>query len=162
MKNIFLVFALLIGFTAFSQQGLTLGQEVPSELTLKKGKIYQNGLQVPSYQMKKILASDLHALKLFKQAKTKETLGASLLGIGSTLTIVDLAIGLFSDAKYPTAMTYAGLSMVVISVPILSGRAKRIEGAVKSYNESLKATGSLDFELNAVSNQNGIGIQLKF
>ena len=66
--------------------------------------------------------------------------------------------------KYPTALTYVGLSSIVVSIPILSGRAKKVEEAVKSYNEGLKNTSSVDtnFDLNAMANQNGIGIQIKF
>ena len=161
MKNIFLAFTLLIGFTAFSQ-GLTLGKETSPELKLENGKIYQNGEQMASYQVKKIMASNLHSYKLYKQAKSKETLGGALLGLGSTLCIVDLAVGLFSDAKYPTALTYVGLGAVVVSIPILSGRAKKVEEAVKSYNEGLKNTAAADFDMNAIANQNGIGIQIKF
>ena len=161
MKNILIAFALLIGFTAFAQKP-TLGDTSPVPIKLVKGRIYQNDVQVPSYQVKNILASNLHSLKLYKQAKSKETLGATLLGLGITLSVIDLAVGLFSDVKYPTALTYAGVGMVTVSIPILSGRAKKVEEAVKSYNDGLKNTSSLDFDLNAVANQNGIGIQIKF
>lgn len=163
MKNLLLVITLLLGFTSFSQ-GLTLKSNQSNELKLEKGKIYQNNEQIPSYQVKKILTSNLHALHLYKQAKSKEALGGMLLGLGTTVCIVDLAVGLFSDVKYPTALTYAGLGAVAISIPILSGRAKKVEEAVKSYNEGLKNTGALDtnFNLNAVANQNGVGIQIQF
>ena len=134
------------------------------ELKLEKGKIYQNDIQIPSYQVKKILASNLHSLHLFKQAKSKEALGGMLLGMGITASIADLAIGLFSDLKYPSAITYAGLAVAAISIPILSGRAKKVEEAVKTYNEGLKNTSASDtnFDLNALANQNGVGIQIKF
>ncbi|MCF6132145.1 hypothetical protein [Flavobacterium wongokense] len=161
MKNLLLALILLFGFTAFSQ-GLTLNDTKPKPLKLENGKIYRNGIQIPSYEVSKILATDLHALKVYKQAKTKETLGATLLGLGVTLSVVDAAIGIFSDAKYPTVMTYVGVGMIAVSFPILSGRAKKVEEAVRSYNESLKNTSAVDFELNAVSNQNGVGIQIKF
>lgn len=161
MKYTILAFILLLGFTSFSQ-GLTLGTTAPSPLKFERGKIYQNGEQVPSYQVKKILASNLHSLKLYKQAKSKETLGATLLGLGITLSVVDLAVGLFSDVKYPTALTYVGVGMATVSIPVLSGKRKKVEEAVKSYNDGLKNTTSLDFDLNAVANQNGIGIQIKF
>lgn len=161
MKQILFVLTLFICSTTFSQ-GLTLGKETPKELKLEKGKIYQNGVQIPSYQVKKIMATNLHALNLYKKAKSKETLGGTLLGLGTALTVVDLSIGLFSDVKYPTALTYVGLSAIVVSFPILSGRAKKVDEAVKSYNEGLKNTSSADLDLNAVVNQNGIGIQIKF
>ena len=161
MKNILLAIALFIGFTALSQ-GLTLEKETSPELTLKRGKIYQNGVQIPSYQVKQILASNLHSIKVYKQAKSKETLGGALLGLGIAASVVDLAIGLFSDVKYPTGLTYAGLGAIAVSIPILAGRARKVEDAVKSFNEGLKNTGSTELDLNAVVNQNGIGIQIKF
>ena len=160
MKQLLLLATLLIGFTAFSQ--LIPKNTTANELKLENGRIYQNGVQIPSYQMKKVLASNLHSLHLYKQAKSKETIGATLLGLGITLSVVDLAVGLFSDAKYPSALTYVGVGMAAISFPVLSGRSKKIKEAVQSYNDGLKNTGSLDFDLNAVANQNGIGIQIKF
>ena len=161
MKNLLLAFTLLMGFTAFSQ-GLTLGKEPSKEIKLEKGRFYIDGTQIPSYQMKKVFASNIQSLNLYKKAKTKETLGGTLLGLGATVCIIDLAVGLFSDVKYPTALTYAGIGAVAISIPILSGRAKKMEKAVKTYNEGLKDSGSTNFDLNALANQNGIGIQIKF
>lgn len=161
MKTSIVLFALVFGYTAFAQS-LTLGDSSPMPLKLEKGKIYQNGEQIPSYQVKKILATNLHSLKVYKQAQTKQTLGGALLGLGSAAVIVDGAIGLFSDAKYPTALTYGGLGAIAISLPILSGRAKRVEDAVNSYNEGLKTVGATHFEMNAVVNQNGIGFQIQF
>lgn len=163
MKGLFIAFTLLIGLTAFSQ-GLTLGKEAPKDVKYERGRFYIDGTQIPSYQMKKVFASNLHSIKLYNEAKSKEALGGALLGVGSAMTVVDLAIGLFSDVKYPTALTYIGLSAVVVSIPILCGRRAKVEEAVKSYNESLKNTTSVDsnFDLNALANQNGIGIQIKF
>ena len=37
-----------------------------------------------------------------------------------------------------------------------------MEEAVKTYNDGIKDSGSTDFDLNALANQNGIGIQIKF
>lgn len=161
MKNILLVFTLLMSLTAFSQKP-ALGDTSPKPLKLEKGKIYLDGEQIPSYQVKKILASNVRAISLYKKAKTKEGLGSTFLGLGVTLSVVDFAIGVFSDADYPTAMTYVGVGMVAVSIPILSGRAKKLKEAVESYNDGLKNTTSLDFDLNAMANQNGVGIQIKF
>ena len=64
MKNLLLAFTLLMGFTAFSQ-GLTLGKEPSKEIKLEKGRFYIDGTQIPSYQMKKVFASNIHSLNLF-------------------------------------------------------------------------------------------------
>lgn len=162
MKSLLLLITLLLGFTAFSQ-GLTLGKDIPKPIKYESGKFYVDGTQISSYQMKTVFATNLHSIKLYKQAKSKESIGGLLLGLGITLSVVDFAVGVFSDAKYPTALTYAGIGAFVASIPILSGRKKKIEEAVKSYNDGLKNTSSIsDFDLNAVANQNGIGIQIKF
>lgn len=163
MKNILFTLTLLLGISAFSQ-GLTLGKSPSQELKYENGKFYKEGKQISSRETKVLLESDLHALQLFNSAKSKETLGSTLLGLGITMTVVDLAIGLFSDAKYPTALTYAGLSSIVISIPILSGRAKRMKEAIESYNNSIKNSSVFDgnFDMNAMVNQNGVGIQINF
>lgn len=161
MKNILLAITLVFGFTCSSQSN-PFEKDTPKPIKLENGRFYIDGSNIPSYQMKKIFASNLHSLKLYKQAKSKETIGGALLGIGSTMTVVDLAIGLFSDAKYPTALTYAGLGMVAVSIPILSGKSKKMKEAVSSYNEGLKNTTSIDFNLNGMVNQNGVGFQIQF
>jgi hypothetical protein len=161
MKTLLVTFTLLIGLSAFSQSN-PFEKDTPKPIKLEKGRFYIDNIQIPSYQMKKVFESNLHSMKLYKQAKSKETLGGTLLGLGSTFTVVDLAIGLFSDVKYPTALTYAGLGMVAVSFPILSGRAKKMKEAVSSYNDGLKNTSSSDFDLNAVVNQNGFGFQIQF
>ena len=163
MKKLLIVFTLLIGFSAFSQE-LTLEKNKTKEIKLENGRFYINGTQIPSYEMKKIFASNLHSIKLYKAAKSKEAIGGTLLGLGSAMTIVDLAIGLFSDVKYPTVLTYVGLSAIAVSIPILTGRAAKIKEAVKSYNDDLKNTTAAyhDYDLNALVNQNGVGLQIKF
>lgn len=161
MKSLLVALTLLIGISAFSQSN-PFEKDTPKPIKLEKGRFYIDNIQIPSHQMKKVFASNLHSLRLYKKSKSKETIGGALLGLGSTMTVVDLAIGLFSDVKYPTALTYAGLGMVAVSIPILSGRAKKMKEAVSSYNEGLMNTSSNDFDLNAVVNQNGIGFQIKF
>ncbi|WP_293872165.1 hypothetical protein [Flavobacterium sp.] len=163
MKKILTVFILLTGFSAFSQ-GLTLEKNKTKEIKLENGRFYINGTQIPSYEMKKVFASNLHSVKLYKEAKSKEAIGGTLLGLGSAMTLVDLAIGLFSNVKYPTVLTYAGLSAIAVSIPILSGRASKINEAVKSYNDELKNTtaANTNFDINALVNQNGVGLQIKF
>ncbi|WNM18124.1 hypothetical protein [Flavobacterium capsici] len=153
MKNTILLAVLLFCSFSFAQ-----------EITLDKGKFFVNGKQISTRETKQLLTSDFKATRLFKEAKSKESFGGLFLGAGITLTVSDLAIGLFSDVKYPTALTYAGVASMAISIPILSGRRKKIESAIDSYNQSLKQSSGnyygIDYQI--VANQNGIGIQLKF
>ena len=159
MKKIFIVLSFFLSLISFSQE-LTLEINTTTPLRLENGKIYQNDTQIPSFQLKKIFASNLRSYHLFKRAKSKEALGGALLAIGSTLCVIDLAL----DWDYPTGLSYAGLGAVAISIPILSGRYKKIEEAVNTYNADLKKTTFLNqnFDFNCVANRNGIGVEFKF
>ena len=154
MKPFFLIVAILGFSISFAQK-----------LEYNNGKIYQAGEQLSSFETKKVMETDLKALHLFKKAKTKESLGGFLLGLGIGGTVADLAMGLTSDVKYPTGITYAGVGLMAISIPILSGRKKMVQESVDIYNQGLKdekKTLGDNFELNIVNNSNGFGIQINF
>ena len=154
MKQFFLILA-VFGFSiSFAQK-----------LEYTNGKIYQNGEQLSSFETKNLMKTDLKALRVFKNAKTKESLGGFLLGVGIGGTVADLVMGLTSDVKYPTAITYAGVGLMAISIPILTGRKKMVQESVDMYNQGLideKKTLGDNFELNIVNNSNGFGIQINF
>lgn len=154
MKQFLLILAILGFSTTFAQK-----------LEYNDGKIYQNGEQLSSFETKKVLASDLKALRLFKNAKTKESLGGLILGLGIGGTVADLVMGLTSDVKYPTGITYAGIGLMAVSIPILSGRKKMVEKSIDTYNSGLqeqqKTLGD-NFELNIVNNSNGVGLRINF
>lgn len=154
MKQFFLIVAIL-GFS------ITFAQK----LEYSNGKIYQAGEQLSSFETKKVMETDLKALHLFKKAKTKESLGGFILGLGIGGTAADLVMGLTSDVKYPTGITYAGVGLMAVSIPILSGRKKMVQESIDIYNQGLKdekKTLGDNFELNIVNNSNGLGIQINF
>jgi len=155
MKQLFLI-ATIFGFSiSFAQK-----------LEYTDGKIYQDGEQLSSFETKNLMKTDLKALHLFKKAKSKESLGGFILGLGIGGTVADLVMGLTSeDKKYPTAITYAGVGLMAVSIPILSGRKKMIQESVDIYNTGVKdqkKTLGDNFELNIVNNTNGVGFQINF
>lgn len=154
MKQFFLIIATL-GFTmSFAQK-----------LEYTNGKIFQDGEQLSSFETKNLMKTDLKALHLFKKAKSKESIGGLLLGLGIGGTVADLVMGLTSDVKYPTGVTYAGVGLMAISIPVLSGRKKLIQESVDMYNSGLKdqkKTLGDNFELNIVNNTNGVGLRITF
>ena len=154
MKQLFSIL-LMLGFSlSFAQK-----------LEYTDGKIFQDGVQLSSFETKKVMASDLKALHIFKKAKSKEALGGFLLGIGIGGTVADLVMGLTSDVKYPTAITYAGVGLMAVSIPILSGRKKMVQESVDIYNQGLKEQNKTlgdNFELNIVNNSNGVGLRINF
>jgi len=154
MKPFFLIVAILGFSISFAQK-----------LEYTNRKIYQDGEQLSSFETKTLMKTDLKALHLFKKAKTKESLGGFLLGLGIGGTVADLAMGLASDVKYPTALTYAGVGLMAVSIPILSGRKKMVQNSVDIYNSGLqeqKKTLGDNFELNIVNNANGVGLRINF
>ena len=151
----FLLIITLLGFSiSFAQN-----------LEYKNGKIYQEEVQLSTFETKEVLKSDLKALHLFKKAKNKESLGGFILGLGIGGTVADLVMGLTSDVKYPTAITYAGVGLMAVSIPILSGRKKMVQESVDIYNAGLKEQNKTlgdNFELNIVNNSNGVGLRINF
>lgn len=154
MKSFFLLLAFVSFSVSFAQK-----------LEYNEGKIFQDGEQLSSFETKNLLKSDLKALHLFKKAKTKESLGGFLLGLGIGGTAADLVMGLTSDVKYPTAITYAGVGLMAVSIPILSGRKKLVQESVNLYNQGLKEQNKTlgdNFEMNFVTNTNGVGFRITF
>lgn len=154
MKNIILTLV-LFGFSmSFAQK-----------LEYNNSKIYQDGKQLSSFETKQVMASNLKAQYLFKKAKSKESIGGLLLGLGIGGVTADLVMGLTSDVKYPTAITYAGVGLMAVSIPILIGRKKMVQESIEIYNQGLKEekkTLGDNFELNIVNNSNGVGLRFNF
>ena len=154
MKQFILIIAILGFSTSFAQK-----------LEYTNGKIFQNGEQLSSFETKKVMETDLKALHVFKKAKTKESLGGFILGLGVGGTVADLVMGLTSDVKYPTGITYAGVGLMAVSIPILSGRKKMVQESVDIYNSGLqeqKKTLGDNFELILINNANGVGLRINF
>lgn len=153
MKKLILLFTLLLCVKAFSQ-----------EITTEKDRFFVGGKKISNSEVKTLLASNTEALALYKTSRTKSSVGGFLLGFGGGLIIADLLTGATADVTYPTALTYVGLASLVTSIPVLSGRNKKMKESLDLYNESLKktSTNTSDFELNIVSNQNGYGLQFRF
>lgn len=153
MKKLTLLFILLLCVKALSQ-----------EITTEKGRFFVEGKKISRKEAKKLLASNTEALTLFKSANTKQGVGGILIGFGGGLILGDLLSGANADIQYPTAFTYVGLACIAVSIPVLSGRNKKMKESLNLYNEDLKKTSAniSDFELNIVSNQNGYGLQYRF
>jgi hypothetical protein len=154
MKQFFLIVAILGFSVSFAQK-----------LEYNEGKIFQDGVQLSSFETKNLMKTDLKALHIFKKAKNKESLGGFLLGLGIGGTAADLVMGLTSDVKYPTVISYAGVGLMAISIPILSGRKKLVQESVDLYNQGLKEQNKTlgdNFEMNFVTNSNGIGLRINF
>jgi hypothetical protein len=151
--KILILLFLLISVCSFSQQ-----------LSYKKGKILDsNGQKLSNAEVKNLLSSQPELLASYNAGRTKSKAGGFLLGFGLGLTAADLVGGLTQDVKYPTALTYVGLAATLISIPVLSGRTKKIESAIDGYNNS--SAGKVGFSIDKMSlitNRNGIGMQLSF
>jgi hypothetical protein len=153
MKKITLLLLMMFSLHAFSQ-----------EIYLEKGKYYVNGKQIPTRELRQLLTSNVEASSLFRKAKSKESNGGLLMGIGIGLTVSDLARALSSDVSYPSGLTFVGLGFIAVSIPVLSGKSKKIKKSIEVYNRDYKNLGFDDdtIELNVISNQNGYGLQFRF
>lgn len=153
MKKLIILFTLFLSAKAISQ-----------EITIEKNHFLLEGKQISAKEVKTLLASNTEALALYKSSRTKGSVGGFLLGFGGGLVVADLIGGALADVKYPTVATYVGLASLVTSIPVLSGRTKKLNDALALYNEGLKksATNDSNFELNIIANQSGYGLQFQF
>ena len=155
MKKLFTLLSFLFVMSAFAQK-----------ITMERGKFYANGNQISTYETKKMLGSNHEAITLFKKGKTKEGVGGFLLGFGIGMVAGDAVVGLVSDSDYPSAMTYIGGASIVASIPVLSGRTKKIKQAIEVYNKGVEPTLGFQkpntLEMNVIANSNGYGLQIRF
>ncbi len=153
MKKIFTLICLLLSIVAFSQ-----------EIEKVKGRFFLEGKQISSRETRELLASNAVASALFKSSKNKEAIGGFLIGFGGALVVVDIVVGLVSDVQYPSGATYIGIASLATSIPILSGKTKKMQKAIDTYNNGLKTSGfnENNIELNVVANQYGYGLQFRF
>lgn len=151
-KNLLFLIIILFTTLAFSQ-----------EIEIKGGRYFVDGQQISSRETREKLASNPQALSLFKKGKAKESNGTLLLGLGVAFTVGDLVKGLVSDEDYPGVGTYIGAGLIAVSIPILSGKNKKMRQGIELYNNGLKNTGfNSNIEFSAISNQNGYGFQIRF
>ena len=168
-KKLIYVSLLLVSFVSFSQTRFVT-REIPAGQTIeiKDKKMYINNEQIPSYEIKKYLKdNDFKAYSLYTKAKNKSVFGGLLLGLGSVFIVSDAVKAIVTvNGEYPTAITYIGAGLVAASIPVLSGKNKKMKQAIEMYNNGLKTTSELDntshTSLNIVANGNGIGLRLTF
>lgn len=152
MKKLFIISLFLFSLSNYAQ-----------ELKYENGKFYQVGRPISNKNVKALLESNPKAIELYKTSKTKNAVGGFMLGFGGGLVLADLATGLFTTVKYPTAVTYIGLGTMVISIPILAGKNKKMNEALDIYNSNIRKTGfNNSYQIDFVTNQNGLGLKFKF
>lgn len=153
MKKLITTFCLLLSIMVFSQ-----------EIEKVKGRFFLEGKQISSRETRELLASNAEASALFKSSKNKESIGGFLVGFGGALVVLDVVVGLVSDVQYPTGATYVGIASLAASIPVLSGKNKKMQKAIDTYNNGLKTSGASEsnIELNVIANHYGYGLQFRF
>lgn len=142
---------------------MAAGLSPAQQLTREGGRFFRDGQQISTRETKQLLVSNPDAYSLFKKAKNKESIGGFLIGLGGALVVADVVVGLVSDVQYPTAATYIGGAALITAIPVLSGKNKKTDQALDLYNSGPKKLGARSqIELNAVANQRGYGLQLRF
>uniref|UniRef100_UPI00404AF577 hypothetical protein n=1 Tax=Flavobacterium sp. TaxID=239 RepID=UPI00404AF577 len=154
MKILLLTISLMLTSILFSQK-----------ITTENKKYLVEGVHVYKHEIKNVLAANPAALNLYNKAKRKETWGGVLIGSGVALCVADAVKAAVSDEKYPSAMTYVGVGLVAVSIPVLSGKNKMRKESIDIYNDGLKPnekTLGYNFNLNIINNQNGLGFNVTF
>lgn len=142
--------------------GLTFSQKI----RLEENKFYVKDSLIYRSDIKKVLAANPAALKMYKSAKTRQSLGGIMLASGIGLCVADAVMGLTTENRaYPKALTYAGIGLAGVSIPILSGNKKRVQQSIELYNESQPdepKTLGFNYDVKMITNRNGIGFNVTF
>lgn len=135
------------------------------QLAYKKSCIFNSkNEKLATKEVRELLAPHPELLSEYNSGITKTNVGGFLLGFGLGAIVGDLLVGATQDIEYPTVFTYLGIASAVISIPVLSGRSKKIKSAIEGYNQSLqgkKSTFTIE-KINILTNQNGIGLRASF
>ena len=156
MKSKLLIITfLLVALSSFSQQ-----------ITYKSGGNIldsKNDKMSPT-AVRALLSKNTDLLNLYNAGRTKKTVGNIFFYGGLGLIVTDLANGAFNDIIYPTALTYIGITCVVVSIPVKIGYSKKIKTVVNYYNKQVVFNDhNLKIEsINLVTNTNGLGFQITF
>lgn len=155
MKTLLMAFCLFV-------TGLTFSQKI----RLEDNKFFVKDSLIYRSDIKKVLAANPAALKMYKSAKTRQSLGGIMLASGIGLCAADAVMGLTTDNRdYPQALTYVGVGLAGISIPILSGNKKRVQQSIELYNESQPdepKTLGFNYDVKMITNRNGIGFNITF
>ena len=125
--------------------------------------------------VREILANNEKLLANYNAGRTKKTVGNILLIAGSAFIVADLLVGATTDGdttfsgnsiqterNYPSALTFVGLTVLVVAIPIKIGFSNKIKKVVSDYNNSLQL-GNNELKIQKtefIMNQNGVGIRL--
>ncbi|WP_438965236.1 hypothetical protein [Flavobacterium sp.] len=136
------------------------------ELKYEDGKFYQNGRKISKNEIREKLETYNKSIELYLKAKDKGTTGGFLLGFGIGLIATDLTLGLTQyNYEYPKASTFIGLGAIAISIPVLSGRKKMIQKSLDLYTEyrkEMNMDSGYNYNVDFVTNHNGIGLKIQF
>jgi hypothetical protein len=174
MKKSFLVFILLFGLTAFSQE---------TYHSKNNGSVFDsNNKEVSPVKMREILANNSKALEIYNAGRTKKTLGNMLLW-GSIIPLSVFLRDAIRDTNgevigYQTTQyggqgipimgpvskvpLILGGAMIIAAIPIKIGFSKKVKKAVDLINEPPpKTVGNIESS-SMILNQNGLGLAIKF
>lgn len=154
MKNLFYLSIFLISSITYSQQLVYKGN----------GNITDsNGIKLSPNEVREIISSNQAFLDLYNEGRDKKIIGNIMLIGGASLIVADLAIGATADVKYPTALTYVGVTSLLLSIPIKAGFSKKIRKVVRDYNNRLVYNKTFEIQdFSLITNQNGLGFQITF
>lgn len=154
MKNLFYLSIFLISSITYSQQLVYKGN----------GNITDsNGIKLSPNEVREIISSNQALLDSYNEGRDKKTIGNIMLIGGASLIVADVAIGATADVKYPTALTYVGVTSLLLSIPIKAGFSKKIRKVVRDHNNRLVYNKTFEIQdFSLITNQNGLGFQITF
>lgn len=167
MKKTFFLIGLVYFFciSGYAQQtqNPTSEEEIEMKLNFLGYRFYKNGERLNWKELVEATASVEEANLLIKRGKSQNTI-ANLLAITSgTLTGIVLAQE-FNDREPTWELAYASGGLLLVGFHLSFRAFNNVNKGVDSYNIAIASKSAYRFEpeFHLVSNQNGIGLALRF
>lgn len=157
MKHLTIILILVCCFS------VGFSQKIEIRKSLGAVSFFQDGKKLRLKEVSEQLAVNPKAAGIFKSARSSESLGAVLGGIGGALIGYPLGTALAGgEAEWTLAAVGAGI--IVLSFPIYSSAGRKAETAIAFYNEAYPYSFSdqQGIELSVVGNGRGVGLSVSF
>ena len=131
-----------------------------------RGRVFDsNSERLSSKEVRKVLAPNAQSLRLYNQGRSKKTLGNVLLLSGVGVIFADFAINwVDNNPSLITPLGYAGVALIIVSIPVKVGFTKKIKDAVQNYNKTVASQNDEKFSesVSIIADQNGVGLKMTF
>jgi hypothetical protein len=152
-------------------------QSADSTISKQKNKYYQFGQRIQSRKLNSVLENNSSSALELNKYKINSSLGIASCVVGSATVLAGAVVFLASNIQRSNSgrtssinnTYYTGFGMIVgglvldlVGAFAINSAKKHLEKSISNYNSRFKRTGMNPVKFNFSTNENGVGILMKF